>query len=571
MAEALGCAASVLTVIESIAHITKYIRSCKHAPQESQLLVRELSYVRGLLTTLQETIDEQESSNDIWSSASILLNDDNGLLPHFQQLLDVLDLRVGGASRAKGFAKVKEALKWPFMESETLKLINTVERYKGLFELALDNDHIRLSQAIRDDVKKLSATVQDIRHSEFRKVFCWLSTWNFWSRQQDVLAQRVGDTCEWFLATPEFEHWKSGDSCFLHCYGPPGVGKTVLTSVIVDHLHTTLPPDCRSIAFFCDHADTTKDKYITLLGALLQQLIKDGCLSWVDVKDLYEQHQHGTKPQAAELMALLRSELKSARKVYVVLDALDEWSTDPDGLSLLLSDFKSLGPNISILVTSRPATYIPSLFIDDTRLELSPPKADLKSYLRSRIVKESERGERSFLKHDRQLQEKVEMTVLDRCEGLFLLARLQMDQLSRQRQKRAFIKALEDLPRTPDDLYNIVLARIESQSKEDAYLAQRAFVWIYYCREHASISLLQVALAIEPGDIVINEDGYVDWEILVSICGGLVVMDRESQIVRFVHPTTRTFFEQHFSGQAHSSESDLTRSCLTFILSDTFK
>lgn len=163
MAEALGSAASVLTVIKTIAYITKYIRSCKHAPQESQLLVRELSYVRGLLTTLQETIDEQESSNDAWSSASILLNDGNGLLPQFQQLLDVLDLRIGGASRAKGFAKVKEALKWPFREPETLKLINTVERYRGLFELALDSNHIRLSQAIRDDVKKLSTTVQDIR------------------------------------------------------------------------------------------------------------------------------------------------------------------------------------------------------------------------------------------------------------------------------------------------------------------------------------------------------------------------------------------------------------------------
>jgi ankyrin repeat protein len=133
------------------------------------------------------------------------------------------------------------------------------------------------------------------------------------------------------------------------------------------------------------------------------------------------------------------------------------------------------------------------------------------------------------------------------------------------------LKALESLPRTPDELYNAALERIERQSREDATLALRTFAWVYHSREHTSISLLQVALAIEPGDNIINEDGYVDWEALTSICGGLIVMDRESQIVRFVHPTTRTYFEQYFDRQPHSLESNITVSCLTFILSDTFK
>jgi len=163
MTEVIGYTASVMTIVEAIAYVTKFIRSCKHAPQESQHLVRELSYVRGLLITLQETIDEQESSNKTWSSTGVLLNDGNGLLPHFQQLLDALDLRIGGPSRKKGLTKFTHSVKWPFKESETLKLLNTVERYKGLFELALDNNHIRLSKAIHDNVKHLSTTVQEMK------------------------------------------------------------------------------------------------------------------------------------------------------------------------------------------------------------------------------------------------------------------------------------------------------------------------------------------------------------------------------------------------------------------------
>jgi hypothetical protein len=185
MAEILGCAASMLTVVEAIAYVTKYIRSCKHAPQESQHLVRELSYVRGLLITLRETIDEQEGSNDTWSSTGVLLNNDNGLLPQLQQLLDVLDLRIGGPSREKGLIKLTHALKWPFKESETLKLLNTVERYKGLFELALDNNHIRLSKAIHDDIKHLSATVKEIRDG--------LSSYSQDVKTLDIRSQHVYD------------------------------------------------------------------------------------------------------------------------------------------------------------------------------------------------------------------------------------------------------------------------------------------------------------------------------------------------------------------------------------------
>ena len=117
-------------------------------------------------------------------------------------------------------------------------------------------------------------------------------------------------------------------------------------------------------------------------------------------------------------MALLRSELKTTRKVYIVLDALDEWSTDSGELFLWLSDLKDLGSNVNILVTSRPAIHIPSLFVDDVRLEISPPASDLRSYVRLRIGKESDRNERGFLKNDLQLQEKVVNTLLERCEGL---------------------------------------------------------------------------------------------------------------------------------------------------------
>lgn len=127
MAEALGGIASVLTIVESLAHVTKSHLSCKNAPKESKRLVRELSYIRDLLTTLKENIQEQESSNTSWSSTLLLLSDRNGFLHQFQKLVAQLDQRIGGPSREHGFSKLKRALEWPFKETETRKLMETIE------------------------------------------------------------------------------------------------------------------------------------------------------------------------------------------------------------------------------------------------------------------------------------------------------------------------------------------------------------------------------------------------------------------------------------------------------------
>jgi len=159
--ETLGGAASVLTVIEAIATVTKLVLACKSATKESRRLVRELSYIRGLLATLEETVKDHETSNDTRASTLLLLNDNNGLLHQFEELLDLLQSRIYQPSDESGLKRLKSALQWPFKEHEALKLIAAVERYKSLIELALENNHIHLSKAIREDVANLSGLMED--------------------------------------------------------------------------------------------------------------------------------------------------------------------------------------------------------------------------------------------------------------------------------------------------------------------------------------------------------------------------------------------------------------------------
>lgn len=161
MAEVLGGIASVLTVIESVAHVAKDILSCRNASNESRRLVKELSHVRGVLTTLKETIDENRSES--WSSVLLLLNNQDGPILQLQELVKQLDCRVTGPSQESGLRKAKIVLQWPFREAETLKLIDAVERLKGIFELALECSHIRLSKAIASNVEDIGKDIEHIK------------------------------------------------------------------------------------------------------------------------------------------------------------------------------------------------------------------------------------------------------------------------------------------------------------------------------------------------------------------------------------------------------------------------
>ncbi|KAK0435958.1 hypothetical protein EV421DRAFT_1144755 [Armillaria borealis] len=56
----------------------------------------------------------------------------------------------------------------------------------------------------------------------------------------EKLSQRVGDTGCWFLESEQFQQWVDGSvtSSCLWCPGNPGVGKTILASIIINYLQS---------------------------------------------------------------------------------------------------------------------------------------------------------------------------------------------------------------------------------------------------------------------------------------------------------------------------------------------
>jgi hypothetical protein len=66
----------------------------------------------------------------------------------------------------------------------------------------------------------------------------WLTPTNFFAQQSDIISKRQDGTGLWLLNSKEYKMWIDGRVPTLFCPGIPGAGKTIMSSIVVDHLRT---------------------------------------------------------------------------------------------------------------------------------------------------------------------------------------------------------------------------------------------------------------------------------------------------------------------------------------------
>lgn len=97
----------------------------------------------------------------------------------------------------------------------------------------------------------------------------------------------------------------------------------------------------------------------------------------------------------------------------------------------------------------------------------------------------------------------------------------------------AIQKYLQELPSTLDEQYRTTINRVFSRDKSDRQLAARIISLIYHAKRPLSVHELQHALSVdEAGEVDMSAD-LVQKAILLDVCCGLVVIDQESEIIRF--------------------------------------
>jgi hypothetical protein len=78
---------------------------------------------------------------------------------------------------------------------------------------------------------------------ERRAIADWLTLTDCTTQQSDVIGRRQEGTGQWLLDSKEFLTWLNQSEQTLFCPGIPGAGKTMVTSIVVDHLWTRFQKD----------------------------------------------------------------------------------------------------------------------------------------------------------------------------------------------------------------------------------------------------------------------------------------------------------------------------------------
>jgi ankyrin repeat protein len=147
-----------------------------------------------------------------------------------------------------------------------------------------------------------------------------------------------------------------------------------------------------------------------------------------------------------------------------------------------------------------------------------------------------------------------------------------MDYISGEDCVQGVRAALQSLPEDLDSTYEDLLQRLFAQSDRSVKRAKRLISWISCTTRSLTVKEIQTALAIKPDDTYLKEEALPDIDILVSSCAGIVTIDEEAQVLRFVHYTFQEYFARKFSSTALGDVNiEISRACLTYLLFEEFK
>lgn len=93
-----------------------------------------------------------------------------------------------------------------------------------------------MSIMVSETRSKVNEIMTAIRNERSMQLLDRLSPVNFWGKQQDVHILAQKGTGTWIFDDPAFKSWLDGRNGVLWYRGIPGAGKTVLTSIIINHL-----------------------------------------------------------------------------------------------------------------------------------------------------------------------------------------------------------------------------------------------------------------------------------------------------------------------------------------------
>jgi len=242
----------------------------------------------------------------------------------------------------------------------------------------------------------------------------WLSPSNFPQQKTDYLERRQEGTGLWLIKSDQFKQWTKGSQETLVCPGIPGSGKTILASIVIDHLERNLQNETVGVAYiYCSYK--SQQTLANLLGSILKQLAQNQTAPNKGLEKLYQDHRKkGTSPAFTELKEQFLPLMEPYSRVFVIVDALDECA-NKDERTRLISTLHDLQKqrSLNLMVTCRDIPDVTAVAKANIRLDICADNADINLYLSERMHRLAK-----CVKKSKNLQEEIKQEIIGAVNGM---------------------------------------------------------------------------------------------------------------------------------------------------------
>ncbi|KAF8854808.1 hypothetical protein BDZ45DRAFT_596539, partial [Acephala macrosclerotiorum] len=402
------------------------------------------------------------------------------------------------------------------------------------------------------EAKKARQDEENARTAQNRIVIQqWLSP----STVQDDLSRHKADcmhgSCEWAVNTSAARNFLSSQSSsIMRIGGAPGSGKSTLAAFIIDRLLEVPVNDV--LYFFCKGTDETKKHPFQVFRTLASQLLACHDSIYPLFAKLHEQSGQKEAKSLADLKRSICSGISTlSGPIWIVVDALDECDDAVELMQSLtdLTKLSGIGSVKLVLVCRDEPELLDTLHrssvidVDDIVISPNDSRALIWKYVKDRVGRCKNIA-------GTELGSQVHEEVAAAADGLWLYARLMMDEIQRLPSRASIERQLQNIPRGLSQVYDQIFVNMEKHLNNDTLkIAQQVFLWVDLST-FVNIGAGQLEKTVL--DLVVQaanngEQALNSFELVRELCSPLVTIredDAGDLSLDFIHHTAAQYIHE---------------------------
>ncbi|KAL1969964.1 hypothetical protein VTN77DRAFT_7474 [Rasamsonia byssochlamydoides] len=400
-----------------------------------------------------------------------------------------------GKEKKQGALLVFLKVQWAPFEEQFGRITSDLEYHTRNLDKITAAITLTSTVDIKEEMNRRRSLERKNERGDFLR---WISEEDSKEIHSVIRSKRYADTGSWLLSTERFEKWLSEDSSdLLWCFGQAGIGKSVLASMVIDHLTELSKQKDFTVAFaYLKGEDTDMQR---LPVRVVSMFVKQLCLKMPalpdDVLNFYHKFtRDAQKPLFDDLQNLFIQCTRHFRQVFVIFDGLDECAeTYRRPILEFICTVGTQCANVKVFVTSRWEHDIDHIFSRHRVLRLLIEPTNVKNDI-SEVVRYQVATELGHVNPD--LQEEVIRILTEKSGGMFLWVDLQLKDLL-QVPEADIKRQLAMLPTGLYATYVRVFQKMSMLPKTSRALAQKCFLWAFHAKELLNSSQFIDAVSLE--------------------------------------------------------------------------